>query len=168
MRRLPAVSGVPRRTPDGRAELPGGGSDERYLLVSRPGAFPTLPDDCLRTTTPRLRAIASRGAQRAHENAQRVRLSIVNGRGRRIAETLADEPFSTRQYGAFGIARGRSLVSGIVPDGVATVELRLRGGVVLSGRVAGNHFTIGVPFSAGAARVIGQIWRDARGRVVRR
>jgi hypothetical protein len=167
MRRLPIAPGAPRRRPGGRFETPGS-SRERYLIVSRPGSFPRLPAGCLRTATPRQRALDRRSERQARENAQPVRLAIVDGNGFQIAASSATQPFSSLIAGGYGGAGRTTFAHGMIPDGVATVELRVRGRVVARGRAAGNHFTISVPVRSVDAINVRQVWRDARGRIVRR
>ncbi len=145
------------------------GAEERYLVAARAGAYPRLPDGCLRTTTPRLRAIARRGDASARRWAAVVWLMLVDRKGRPLASTQADAPWGQRMYGTRGLPGHRSLISGIVPDGVAAVELRYgRDGARASAAVADNFFAAELPVGIGGVRRVRQVWRDADGRVVRR
>lgn len=151
-----------------RLLTPGRGRHARYMIVTRPRRFPPLPADCLRTLTPRLRAVERHNERAMARQAETVYLSIVDGRGHEVVGAAADDPFNRFGYASRGTSKGPAIVSGLVPDGVATVELRFRGGVRRTAVVRENAFAVEVPANVGATRVVGQVWRDDAGRVVHR
>lgn len=144
------------------------GARERYLVAARAGAVSQLPDGCLRTTTPRLRAIERRGETSARRWAAVVWLMVVDRAGRPLASIRADAPWERRMFAIRGLPGHRSVIGGIVPDGVASVTIRYRDGATASARVVDNAYAVELPVGVGGVRRVRQVWRDADGRVVRR
>ena len=135
-----------------------------YLVPTIGRARPGPAADCLRTLTPAEHALEARAIARARAAQTGFRLGLValvaHGAGGTPNFHL---PLTTSARGAnvFG-----HLVFGLVPDGVAVVDLRFADGTRRTATVHANSWSVLVPTNAGQTRLTAQTWRDARGRPI--
>ena len=130
----------------------------------------TPPAGCLNTLTPSGRALeahwqalASAGVARQ----ARTLTSFIIAPGARGATSGPSIDLARWRAGQMtSVITGREIV-GVVPDGVVRVDLSLRHGVHLSSAVHQNIWSVRTKTSGGRTWPVREVWRDARGRVVR-
>lgn len=141
-----------------------------YLVPTTRRSFDVRPPaGCLRTLTARQREREEMLARRVQRNAQRLTVAVyaIDRRSGGSAGSFDLEAYR-RGYAAYG-TQGRR-ITGMAPDGVASVELRFRDGSRRVARVVGNLWIAHAPRRRGliAERPRNVLWRDAGGDVLRR
>jgi hypothetical protein len=144
-----------------------GGSS--YYLIPASVASPPLSRACLRRLSPHRRRIERRNERNARKRSREIGLGVfefsrVGGGGGCCGDLHA--LLNNRTIQTAG--SGHSTVTGLVPDGVASVTLRWhRGPAERNATVANNFWHVTVPLSAPRAFPHSTIWRDAGGHLVK-
>lgn len=142
---------------------------ERLYLIPRTGRPLRMGPaaGCLRTLTPQGRRFEARGQAQARRTmgAYSVSTTIVGPKHGGGSGPSFD--LGRWRAGRMTSALVGHEVVGLVPDGVARVEL-LHGGLRRSAAVRDNTWSVRLSTSGGYPQPAVEIWRDAHGRVLRR
>jgi hypothetical protein len=142
--------------------------DTEVVLVPGTQQYPILPRRCLRGLSPGRRRAQRDLRKRAHE----IRLTVVGfgaggmggwGAGSADARALVNN----RTTVTIGQQWGGSIVNGLAPDGVATIDLTFTRGEARRATVANNFWSTVVSTSAPHAFPVRTVWRAADGSVVK-
>jgi hypothetical protein len=140
-----------------------------YYLIPASLSYPHLSRACLRQLSPHRRRIERRRERNARKRSREIGVGVfefgrVGGGGGCCGDLHA--LLNNRTIQTAG--DGHSTVTGLVPDGVASVTLRWhRGPSERSAIVANNFWRVRVPLSAPRAFPHSTIWRDAAGHLVK-
>jgi hypothetical protein len=143
--------------------------DTSYYLIPASLFYPHLSRACLHQLSPHRRSIERRREARARKLSREIGLGVfefgrVSGGGGCCSDLHALLNNRTIQT----VGDGHSTVTGLVPDGVASVTVRWhRGPAERSATVANNFWRVRVPLSAPRAFPHSTIWRDAGGHLVK-
>ncbi|HEY4280858.1 MAG TPA: hypothetical protein VGM91_21765 [Conexibacter sp.] len=147
--------------------VPGGGS--LYLIPSTLRQSTGPGPGCLRTLTPSGRAFQARRAALIRHNTSGLRFSTMvldaEGKGGGGGGGMDIDDIRTD---ALSYAALNHLAFGLLPDGVAHVDLRFAHGIRRSLDTPGNYWATRVPTGAGSTRLLSATWRAADGHVIRR
>jgi hypothetical protein len=141
----------------------------KYYLIPASPAFFRTPRRCLHQLSPHQRRVQRRNEREGRKRSRTIGLGMfdfgrVGGGGGCCADLHS--LLSGRTVQTSGI-RGHSVVSALVPDGVASVTLRWHRGPERNATVANNFWRVTVPLSAPRAFPHSTIWRDADGHLVK-
>jgi hypothetical protein len=137
---------------------------ERLYLVPVSPRFTPLPRACVRRLSP----VRRRAYEAARRRDRVLELGIFSPDGGTGGPATAAE-LSRRPRVALSDGGGRRapIARALVPDGVLRVDVRFRTGPVRRARVSDNWWAVAAPLDGDAfPREV--VWRDRRGRVVRR
>src|SRR3954470_24672587 len=132
-----------------------------YYLVPGSTAFFRLPKRRLRRLSPHQRRLEQRAERQERKRSRTIGLGVFsfgNGGGGGGCCADAHALFANRTVQTSG--SGHSVVSALVPDGVASVTLRWHRGPERNAVVANNFWHTTVPLSAPRAFPHSTIWRD--------
>lgn len=150
-----------------------GPDGESYYLVPGSVGFPRTPRRCLRHLSPHQRRVEQRIRRQARRRERVIGLGMFEvsnsprgGTGGGGCCSDAHALVSNRTTQTSGVS-GHSTVTGLVPDGVASVTLRWHRGPERNAAVANNFWVTSVPRSAPRAFPTTTIWRGADGHLVK-
>ena len=148
-----------------------GPDGEGYYIVPGSVGYPRLPRRCLRRLSPHRRRVEQRIERQARKRERVIALGMFEwgssgggGGGGCCSDAHALVSNRTIQTSGF---HGHSTVTGLVPDGVASVTLRWHRGPERNATVANNFWLTTAPYSAPRAFPTTTIWRDAAGHLVK-
>jgi hypothetical protein len=140
-----------------------------YLIPGSPASF-HVPRRCQSHLSPHQRRVQQRIEREQRKRSRTIGLGMFafNRRGGGGGGCCSDlhALLSNRTVQTSGIA-GHSVVSALVPDGVASVTVRWHRGPERNATVANNFWRVTVPLSAPRAFPHSTIWRDADGHLVK-
>jgi hypothetical protein len=146
-----------RRAPSG---------DRLYLIPTTGRAHNMTPSpECLRTLTPPQREREAMLQRRASEYARQLHLTVY-ALGHRSAGSAASFDLDAYRHGRAAYGTGGRRLTGMAPDGVASVEVRFRDGTRVTVPVQGNAWIVTAPHASERPRAV--LWRAADGHVMRR
>ena len=140
----------------------------KYYLIPGSPTFFHLPHRCLRRLSPHRRRLEQRIERQGRRRSRAIGLGLFGfGHGGGGGGCCSDlhALLSGRTVQTSG--NGHSVVSALVPDGVASVTLRWHRGPERHAVVTDNFWHTTVPLSPPHAFPQSTIWRDADGRLVR-
>lgn len=146
--------------------------DTEVVLVPGTQNFALRPRRCLRELSPRDRRFEERQRRRARRHWREVRLSLAgyaaHERGGWAAGSIdARALVNNRTTSTVGQQWGGAIVSGLAPDGVATIELTFANDEIRVIDVASNFWSAVVNLAAPRAFPVRTVWRAADGSVVK-
>lgn len=137
-----------------------------FFVVTKMRPF-RKPSDCMVTMTPRLRHEEARRARAMRRAERRPHVTLVDSRLRIWGGVDAERPEGgVGGYGGGGPGERQTRVYGVVPDGVATVEVFFRGGERRVIPVRDHLLFTRVPMRPNRIWIQRQVMRDRAGRVV--